>query len=375
MSERDDIEFDFFEESDTRETPEERPRRGPRPPVRPPTGLTPLLRLIGLISFAILIVLLLVLWVNGCRESKRKDAYRHYVEKVANYGQQSQRLGRSFNQLLTTRGTKESDVQSELSGLARQQEQIASAARGLNPPGRLRDEDAHMLDALDLRTNGLRGMTDAFQSTASSKNATQAGSELAVQMQRLIASDVIWADLFKEPTKSELQRLGVTGVNVPDSIFLSNPDIATTASMKSLWQRIHGGTGGASGEGSNCSPRGTGLVGTKALPSGKDLSTSGLNTIPLSTDLVFQVTVKNSGCAQEVGLRVTLTIQQSPKPIKSHKTIPLIDPGNEETVSFSGLGLPPLDQKTTLTVEVDPVPGETNTTNNSATYQVQFSVQ
>jgi CARDB len=371
MSEREnDIEFDFFEESDTKETQEERPRRGPRPPVRPPTGLTPLLRLIGLISFAILIVLLLVLWVNGCRESKRKDAYRNYVKKVQNYGQQSQRLGRSFNTLLTTRGTKESDVESELSGLARQQEQIASAARGLNPPGHLRAEDAHMLDSLDLRTNGLRGMTDAFRSTASSKNANTAGAELAVQMQRLIASDVIWADLFMEPTKSELQRLGVTGVNVPDSIFLPNPDIATTASMKSLWQRIHGAATG----GSNCSPRGTGLVSTKALPSGKELSEGSLNTIQLSTDLSFTVTVKNSGCAQEVGLRVTLTIQQSPKPIKSRKTIPLIDPGNEETVSFSGLGLPPLDQKTSLTVEVDPVPGETNTGNNSANYPVQFAV-
>src|SRR6476661_3767812 len=192
----------------------------------------------------------------------------------------------------------------------------------------------------------------------------------SVQMQRLIASDVIWADLFMEPTKSELQRLGVTGVNVPDSIFLPNPDIATTASMKSLWQRIHGAATG----GSNCSPRGTGLVSTKALPSGKDLSEGSLNTIQLSTDLSFTVTVKNSGCAQEVSLRVTLTIQQSPKPIKSRKTIPLIDPGNEESVSFSGLGLPPLDQKTTLTVEVDPVPSETNTTNNSAQYQVQFSV-
>ena len=373
MSERDDIEFDFFEEPDTRETPEERPRRGPRPPVRPPTGLTPLLRLIGLISFAILIVLLLVLWVNGCREDKRKDAYRHYVQKVQDYGQQSQRLGRSFNQLLTTRGTKESDVESELSGLARQQEQIASAARGLNPPGRLRSEDAHMLDALDLRTNGLRGMTDAFRSTASSKNATTAGAELAVQMQRLIASDVIWADLFKEPTKSELQRLGITGVNVPDSVFLANTDIATTASMKSLWQRIHGT---AAGGGSNCTPRGTELVSTKALPSGKDLSTSDLNTIQLSPDLVFQVTVKNSGCAQEVGLRVTLTIQQSPKPIKSRKTIPLIDAGNEETVSFSaGSTVPPLDQRTSLTVEVDPVPGETRTSNNSANYPVQFAVQ
>jgi hypothetical protein len=73
---------------------------------------------------------------------------------------------------------------------------------------------------------------------------------------------------------------------------------------------------------------------------------------------------------------VTLTIQQSPKPIKSRKTIPLIDAGNEETVSFSaGSTVPPLDQRTSLTVEVDPVPGETRTSNNSANYPVQFSVQ
>ena len=95
MSEN-DIEFDFFEEPDTRETAEERPRRrGQRPPVRPPAGLTPLLRLIGLISFAILIVLLLVLWVNGCREDKRKDAYRDYVKTVSDYANQSQRLAAS----------------------------------------------------------------------------------------------------------------------------------------------------------------------------------------------------------------------------------------------------------------------------------------
>jgi hypothetical protein len=371
MSEREnDIEFDFFEEPDTRETAEERPRRrGPRPPVRPPTGLTPLLRLIGLISFAILIVLLLVLWVNGCREDKRKDAYRNYVQHVSDYANQSQKLGRQFNTLLTSRGTKESDVESELSGLAGQQDQITNAARKLDPPGHLRDQDAHMLDAFALRANGLRGMSDAFRSTANSKNADAAGSDLAVQMQRFIASDVLWQDFFKEPTKDELQRLSVTGVNVPDSVFLRNPDIATTQSMKAVWQRIHGAaTGGAT-----CSPRGTQLVSTTVLPAGKELSPDATNTIQQSTDLAFQVKVKNSGCAQEVGLKVTLTIQQSPNPIKQRKTIPLIDSGAEETVEFRNLPLPPLDQKTSVTVEVDPVPGETTTDNNSASYPVQFS--
>ena len=293
MSEN-DIEFDFFEEPDTRETAEERPRRrGQRPPVRPPAGLTPLLRLIGLISFAILIVLLLVLWVNGCREDKRKDAYRDYVATVTDYANQSQRLGRQFNTLLTSTGKKESDVESELAGLAGQQDQITNNARNLEPPGHLRDQDSHMLEAFELRSNGLRAMSDAFRSTASSKNADAAGSDLAVQMRRFIASDVLWQDFFKEPTKEELEKIGVTGVNVPDSLFLRNPDIATSASMKAVWQRVHGAaTGGAT-----CSPRGTQLVSTTVLPSGKELSTSDSEHDPA------EHRPRVPGQGQELGLR------------------------------------------------------------------------
>jgi type II secretory pathway component PulJ len=372
MSDREsDIEFDFFEESDTRESAEERPRRrGPRPPVRPPTGLTPLLRLVGLISFAILIVLLLIFWVNGCREDQRKDTYTNYVEKVEGYATRSQQLGRMFNTLLTTRGTKEADVERELSGLAQQQDQITEQARGLDVPGRLRAQQAHMLDSFDLRANGLSGMTDAFKSTAGSKNANQAGMQLALQMKRFVASDVIWEDLFKEPTKAKLQKLGITGANVPDSIFLPNSDIATTASMKAVWQRIHEAATGTS----TCSPRGTGIVSTKVLASGRELSESTRNTIQLTQDLAFAVTINNSGCAQEVGLKVRFTIQQSPKPITKQATISLLNPGEETTAEFRELGLPDLDQATSLTVEVDPVPQEQSTENNSASYPVQFAV-
>jgi hypothetical protein len=373
MSEREnDIEFDFFEEPDTRETEERPRRRGPRPPVRPPTGLTPLLRLIGLISFAILIVLLLVVWVNGCREDQRKDAYRDYVGDVEDYATQSQRLGRRLNRLLTTRGTQESQVQSELSGLATQQDQIANGARGLDPPGRLREQDAHMLDVLDLRTNGLRGMAEVFASAGPNKTANAAGAELALQMQRFVASDVLWEDLFREPTRSELDNLDITGVVVPASAFLRNPDIATTASMKSVWQRIHGAATG----GVDCEPRGTGIVSTRVQPSNRELSTETTNTVQLSTDLTFSVTIENSGCAQEVGLRVRLTIQQSPRPITAQRTIDLIDPGDEATVNFPDLQdrSPDLDQRTSLTVEVEPVPGESNTNNNTENYPVQFSV-
>ena len=372
MSEREsDIEFDFFEESDTQERAEEQPRRrGPRPPVRPPTGLTPLLRLIGLISFAILIVLLLVVWVNGCREDKRNETYKNYVENVGDYGTQSEQIGKQLTTLLTTRGTKAADVENELSGLAQRQDQITSQARDLDPPGHLRDQHEHVIDSLELRTSGLNGMAAAFQRTAGTNQANLASRLLVQQMQRFVASDVVWADLYQAPTKNVLRQLGITGVDVPGSNFISNPDIVSTASMKAVWQRIHGA---ATGGGGSCSPRGTGIVSTKALPKGTDLSTSELNTIEVTPDLAFSVTIENSGCAQEVDLKVRLTIQQA-NPITKNATIDLINPGDQKTVTFRDIGSPSFDQKTTMTVEVEPVPGETKKDNNTATYSVQFSV-
>ena len=86
MSDREsDFEFDFFEEPETREAAGRdrtlrrplggRGPRAPRGPIRPRAGFTPLLRLLGLIAFAILIVVLLLLWAQSCQENKKRDAY------------------------------------------------------------------------------------------------------------------------------------------------------------------------------------------------------------------------------------------------------------------------------------------------------------
>jgi CARDB len=93
-----------------------------------------------------------------------------------------------------------------------------------------------------------------------------------------------------------------------------------------------------------------------------------------STDLAFEVTVENSGDSQEVQVPVTLTIEATPKPIIKRKTIDLINPGEQKTVTFTDIGQPPFGAKTNLKVEVAPVPGETRTGNNSATYPVFFSI-
>ena len=84
MSTHDDdiLDFDFFDEGATTEAParEEAGRRpsggGPRRPHVRPGGWTPLLRLIGLIAFAILLVVLVVVWAQGCAGDRKRDSVR-----------------------------------------------------------------------------------------------------------------------------------------------------------------------------------------------------------------------------------------------------------------------------------------------------------
>jgi len=75
-----------------------------------------------------------------------------------------------------------------------------------------------------------------------------------------------------------------------------------------------------------------------------------------------------------VQVKVTLTIQQSPSPIVQTKTIDLINPGELKQVVFQNLGQVQFATRTTVKVDVQPVPQEKNTSNNSASYPVIFSL-
>ena len=119
--------------------------------------------------------------------------------------------------------------------------------------------------------------------------------------------------------------------------------------------------------------RGTNIESTEVLPSAKQLSTDS-NTITVTTDMAFKVTVKDSGESQEVQVPVTLTIEQaSATPITKKQFIPFINAGDTQTVTFKNFPAVKFGSQATIKVEVQPVQGEHNTDNNSAEYPAIFS--
>ena len=373
MSEREsDIEFDFFEEPETREAarPERPPQRGgPRPPVRTPQGLTPLLRLVGLIAFAIVIVVLLVYAIEGCQSSSKHAKYDHYITKVRDIASHSQSTGNRLTALLTQAGIKTADLQNRLAGLARDAQQTADTARALDPPGRLRGQDMAMIQALDYRYSGLVGIADALRQTLAKKGTSGAGALVEGPALRLIASDVIWSDSFKTPTGQVLQNQGVGDIRVPGSTFVQNPDFFTATSLNSIIGRLKGGSVTPTQGGLH----GTNIVKTVALPRGTELSTTTQLPVIATTDLAFAVTIKDSGNSAEVNIPVTLSVEQSP-PLQKKQIVRFINPGEEKTVVFRNIGAPQFTTPVKIKVVVSPVPGEHNTTNNTSEYPVIFSL-
>ena len=382
----DNLSFDFFEDEPRSGRPTARRRLGERAarrpgPRQPSHEAKPLLRLMALVFVFGLLLLVFALLVNSCAAQSRHDADAAYMNAVNTIAQQSSADGRLAVSALTTQGLTVPLMVRKLQGVAATEQQNLHAAEGLSSPGRLRPEDAELVDALQLRVLGLEGLAAEFQRTISVKTTPSAEAlALSGQASRLLASDIIWDDLFLHPAVNQLTADGVGGVNVPESRFLAEPNlIVTPAEMSLVVARI---VAGSTSRGTPAGLHGTNLVSVEAFSNGAGgtpqvLSSGALNTVTTSSSLIFQVTIHDGGDFQEVQIPVQLTIgrpESEGGPITKTETVQLIDPGQDASVAFGDLGQVPFASQTTVAVNVARVPGESDVANNSAQYNVIFSL-
>ncbi len=92
-------------------------------------------------------------------------------------------------------------------------------------------------------------------------------------------------------------------------MFVKSGDLFDAKQLKLVHERIHGATTGGTASGIHgSSTRGA----SRCFPARTALTTDTETTVKASTDLGFEVSVKNSGESQEVQVQVTLTIPAQP---------------------------------------------------------------
>src|SRR5206468_8004459 len=132
-------------------------------------GMTPVLRLLGAVVVVVGLVLAFAFLVRSCGTSK-KDSYSSYMAQVSKIAAQSTQNGSAVANALATPGLKVTDIETKLDGIATQEGQNVKAAQALHPPGRLRNENAHLIEALQFRVSGTAGLAATFAPAAASKD-------------------------------------------------------------------------------------------------------------------------------------------------------------------------------------------------------------
>ena len=106
---------------------------------------------------------------------------------------------------------------------------------------------------------------------------------------------------------------------------------------------------------------------------GTELSASGPNTVPASPAPTFTVNFTNGGQSDETNVVVKVSVEGAGKPIEGTQTVPKTTAGQSATAQVRLPSSPPTGQELTVKATVEPVPGETNTDNNTQSYPVTFS--
>jgi hypothetical protein len=196
----------------------------------------------------------------------------------------------------------------------------------------------------------------------------QASTLIAGAMEIFLASDVIYSQRAAPFIQQTLTGAGITGLSTSPSIFLPN---IGWLEPNTVLARITGQGAGAT-TGIAPGTHGSSLVGVSVGTTALQPEETGtLNHISGGGSPTFTVTVENTGSNPESNVKVDVTVTAGGKEFKASHVISTTQPGTKSNVEVPVTGIP-VGVASKVAVNVEPVPGETNTENNKNSYLAIF---
>lgn len=320
------------------------------------------------IVVGILAVILLVVLVNGCLDSRKDDSFRSYADDVRSLVSAEQDLGNRLFATLAKPGRGDAlDVQTQVNAQRVDAEQLVQRAKDSDPPGELSTANGWLVTAFQFRADAIGRIANLLPTALGDKGRQAAIDSIAGQMQALLASDVLYSQRGIPALTSAFSKRDIEE-KFPNQQFLPDLGWLDPDTVQTRLEKVAGATDQTATPGLH----GTSLEGVAAQPSGTALTDTGVNRVAVTDELAFDVKVQNGGDSEETDIGVSITISDGKK-ISVDQTIPRIASGQSETISIPVTDSPETGAVSTVTIEIAAVPGEKNTENNKATYQVAFA--
>ena len=327
-------------------------------------------RTIALVGGVVLLILF-VLLVRGCLNTRKENAIKDYGNDSAELLRESKEDGdQLFNLLEGKGGTDQATaIINQLNGYRTSSSNRVDRADALDTPGDLNGAQDDLLEVLQLRAQGLADITDALQVALGDQDRRQGSDDVAKQMQIFLASDIVDTQLFRRKLFEVLRDQGLPAPNLPKAGFVPDIQWLQPDFVADQVNALRTGTGG----GGSAAPglHGNGIAGVTL--GGTALAPGGSASVQLAGDLSFQIQVQNQGENSETDVVVTVTVGDGGDADTQEETIPTIAAGELKTVTIPLSRQPPTGQNVPIKVEVKPVPGEQKTDNNTQTSSVIFT--
>lgn len=367
----------FFDELDADDEPDREQRRS-RVPGR--GGRGPQLQRLLILAGVLLVVLVVGYWqITSCQHQQRVDSYKHFVRDANAVSRDANTVGKRLQDAFLKQNQTAGGLVTAVGTLASSQNAVVRRAQSLRGPGGLAQVAPFLLQAEQLRLVGLQGLSTSLRGAfgaADKKTGAIPNDKVATALllyYRVLAGDVVFQDSFQRPATDVLKQKNIKNVQLDDSQFVSTPMLALLSSntfSEKLVSLAGGVTSGGGAPGANA------VIGTSIISTVSDGTT--LTPNPTTPDIVkavgndsdaYVVTVKNGGDVQVSA--VPVTVLSGGKAIGT-QTIAILDAGQTTSLTFKFN--PQYQGVTKLKVEVAPVTGEKNQSNNHNDYQIEYKL-
>ena len=315
-----------------------------------------------------MVLILLVLGVRGCLSARAEQALQDYVTDANELARQSNAEGDSLFKILSGSGGQQEAVNTEnaLNGLRVESSGLVDRARDLDVPDDVSTAQDYLLETLELRRDGLAAVADAIPGALADQERRQSTNRVSQMMRVFSASDVLYNLRYVPSVERAANEAEVATEDPVESTFLADTEWLDPAFVADQVASVRSGEDqgdDAAAPGLHGNGLGTVTLGGIALTPGASAS------VPLADDLTFEVQVANQGENTETDVPVRVTVGD----IEADGQVDEIAAGETQTVSITLPEQPTAGDAVDVEVEIEPVPGEEQTDNNSATFSVIFT--
>lgn len=338
-----------------------RPGRRARPRRRPERQQILLRRGLAL-GGGLLILILVVLGVKGCLDARKDRALSDYARNVSQIVEETSQTSKAFFGKLSDPGSLSvTEFVNQVSADRSAMDGYAARVDGLSAPGDMSHAQNALELVYELRSSAMDSIAEKTSTALGDAGSEKATAGISLQMQKLLAADVLYEAVSRPEINGVLASNGIEGDDVPKSVFLpEGTEWLEEAAVSSALESVSGSSGSTTG-----GVHGLGLIGTSI--NGTELTAESTTSVSSEGTPEVEVQVQNQGESTENGVSVSVTVDGESTLSGTISSIPV---GETETALIPLTPAPA--GEVTIEVDVATVPSEQVSENNKASYNVAF---